>query len=269
MTDIHSKLLHPRTEFDKWQTLTIGIFMSLTGYAFMVGLPVISTSWVNNLGFSEVQVGRLVGADLGGLAMGAVIAALLVARVDRRYLAIAAGLTAITGNALSIAFPEYEILLWLRLMAGIGAGVYTGIAQATIAGHSRPAFAFSIELLAFAGSQGAELKVLPQLSIEGIYMVFIAAFIIGLLFVSYLPRRPRDKTLDVDIDVEEADGHHRVKHQHVPAYVPWLVLIAIVLTYINIGAYWTYIELSTVDSDAAPDWVSSMLWMTSIFSVVG
>jgi predicted MFS family arabinose efflux permease len=264
-----SRVLHHRTEFDRWQTLTMGIFMSLTGYAFMVGLPVITTSWVDYLGFSEIQAGRVVGADLGGLAVGAVIAALLVARVDRRYLAVAAAATAISANLLCMVYQDYETMLALRLMAGIGAGMYTGIAQATIAGHSRPAFAFSIELLAFAGSQGLELKFLPLLSIEGIYIAFISAFVIGLLFLSQLPRRPADRTLDVEIDTEVAGGRHRVAHRHVPAWVPWLVLAAIVLTYINIGAYWTYIELSTVDSDASPDWVASMLWISSVFSVIG
>ena len=52
-------------------------------------MPVISTSWVNNLGFTEVQVGYVTSADLFGLAIGAVIAFFVVARYDRRYLAIA------------------------------------------------------------------------------------------------------------------------------------------------------------------------------------
>jgi predicted MFS family arabinose efflux permease len=268
-TNRGGKLLHRRTEFDDWRSLTMGIYMALVGYAVMVGIPVISTSWVDNLGFTEVEVGRVAGADLGGLAIGAVIAALFVARVDRRYLAAFAALMAIAANALCIVYQGYEATLWLRLMAGIGAGIFTGIAVATIGGHSRPAFAFSLELFAFAGSQGAELKLLPYLTIEGMYITFIATYVVGLLFISWLPRRPVDKALDVEIDVEEPGGRHHKEHRHVPAYVPWLVLIAIVLTYVNIGAYWTYIELSTVDSNASPDWVSSMLWISSVFSVIG
>ena len=62
MTDDGSHLLHHRTEFDRWQSLTIGIYMALVGYFVMVGLPVISTAWVDNLGFTEVQVGRVAGA---------------------------------------------------------------------------------------------------------------------------------------------------------------------------------------------------------------
>jgi predicted MFS family arabinose efflux permease len=262
-------LQHHKTIFDDWRSLTMGIYMALVGYAVMVGLPVMSTSWVKNLGFSDVQVGRVAGADLGGLAIGAVIAAIYVARIDRRYMAIAAALVAIAANFLCIYFQSYEATLLLRLAAGIGAGVYTGIAVATIGGHSRPAFAFGLELFAFAGSQGAELKLLPYLSMEGVYMALIGSYVVGLLFISWLPRRPADKALDVEIDVEEPDGHHHSEHRHVPAYVPWMVLIAMVFTYINIGGYWAYVELSTVDSDASPDWVASMLWISSVFSVIG
>ncbi|MDH3621527.1 MAG: MFS transporter, partial [Gammaproteobacteria bacterium] len=264
-----SKLLHKRTEFDDWRSLTIGIYMALAGYAVMVGLPVISTSWVNNLGFSDMQVGYVASADLFGLAIGAVIAYFVVAKYDRRFLTILAAGVAITANLLCIYFQSYEVTFWLRGAAGVGAGVYTGIAVATIGGHSRPAFAFGLELFAFAFSQAAELKFLPFLSIEGMYVAFAGAFVFGLLFISWLPRRPADESLDVEVDVEEPDGHHHAEHQHVPAYVPWLVLTAVVLTYINIGGYWAYIELATVESAASPDWVASMLVYTSFFSLVG
>ena len=269
MTHDGRELLHHRTEFDDWRSLTIGIYMALAGYTVMVGLPVISTAWVNNLGLSAVEVGRVAGADLGGLAIGAVISAIYVARVDRRYLAAGAASIVIAANVLCMYLQSYEAMLWLRLAAGIGSGIYTGIAVATIAGHSKPAFAFGLELFAFAGSQGATLKLLPFLSMNGVYVVLIATYVVGLLFISWLPRRPVDKALDVEIDVEEPSGKHHVEHKQVPAYVPWMVLAAIVLTYINIGAYWTYIELSTVDTAASPEWVASMLWISSVFSVIG
>lgn len=262
-------LVHHKTEFDDWRSLSLGIYMALTGYAVMVGLPVISTSWVRNLGFSEEQVGYVASADLFGLAIGAVIAYFVVARFDRRLLTLVAAGVAIGANLLCIYYQSYEVTFWLRLVAGIGAGVYTGIAVATIGGHSRPAFAFGLELFAFAFSQAAELKFLPYLSIEGMYIAFGAAFAVGLLFISWLPRRPADAPLDVEVDIEEPDGDHHVEHQHVPAYVPWLVLTAVAFTYVNIGGYWAYIELATVDSEASPEWVSDMLVYTSFFSLIG
>ena len=269
MTNDGSKLLHQRTIFDDWRSLTIGIYMALVGYAVMVGLPVISTSWVNNLGFDEQQVGYVASADLFGLAIGAVIAYFVVARFDRRFLAVAAAAVAIAANLLCIYYQSYEATLGLRLIDGTGAGVYTGIAVATIGGHSRPAFAFGMELFAFAFSQAAELRFLPYLSIEGMYIAFAVTFMVGLLFIGWLPRRPSDAALDVEVDVEESDGDHHVEHRHVPGYVPWLVLTAVAFTYINIGGYWAYIELATVHSEASPEWVSSMLVYTSFFSLIG
>ena len=262
-------LFHEKTEFDDWRSLSLGIYMALAGYAVMVGIPVISTSWVNNLGFSEEQVGFVASADLFGLAIGAIIAYFVVAKYDRRYIAAAAAAVAIAANLLCIYFQDYDSTFYLRLAAGTGAGVYTGVAVATIAGHSRPALAFGIELFAFSFSQAGELKFLPMLTIEGMYIAFAAAFGLGLLFISWLPRRPAEGALDAVIEVEEDDGQHHVEHRAIPTYVPWLVLTAVAFTYINIGAYWTYIELSTVDSAASPEWVADMLVYTSFFSVIG
>ena len=70
-----------KSSFDRWQSLTVGLYMSLVGYAVLAGIPVLSSSWNNLLNFTEVQVGRVAGADLGGLAFGAVIASTLITQV--------------------------------------------------------------------------------------------------------------------------------------------------------------------------------------------
>ncbi len=138
MTNDSTKLAHHLTEFDDWRSLSIGIFMALVGYAVMVGLPVISTAWVNHLGFTEVQVGRVAGADRGGLAIGAVISALFIAKVDRRYMTVAAATIAIIANILCIYYQSYEVTLWLRLAAGMGAGAYTGLEWPAIVATATP-----------------------------------------------------------------------------------------------------------------------------------
>jgi predicted MFS family arabinose efflux permease len=269
MSDDSSTLLHPKTVFDEWRSISIGLYMALVGYGVMVGLPVISTAWVTQLGFTEVEVGRVAGADLGGLAIGAVIASLFVANINRRYLVLGSVAVAIGANAMCMVFVNYEWTLWLRLIAGIGSGAYTSVAIATLSGCSKPAKIFNLLLFLFAFTQGGELLVLPMLSMDGIYMVFIGSYLVGLPFLNWMPSRPVDRSLDVEVDVEEASGKHHAEHRHVPAYVPWLVLGAVMFTYINIGAYWTYIELASAESEASPDWVARLLVYTSVFSVIG
>ncbi|MEO1246751.1 MAG: MFS transporter [Pseudomonadota bacterium] len=257
------------TEFDGWRSISLGLYMVLVGYGVLVGIPVISTAWVNLLGFTEVEVGRVAGADLGGLSLGAVLAAIVIARVDRRWLVAFAIVLAVAANALCMVTVEYEQVLWLRLVAGIGSGIYTAVAVATLGATVNPARAFNLALFAFAFSQALELYFLPKLSMNGIYLVFIVCYLLSLLFLGWLPRRPTDKALDVELDAGDDETGHRIEHRHVPAYVPWLVLAAMFVTYINIGAYWTYIELASVASEASPEWVGRVLVWTAFFSVLG
>lgn len=269
MADTGTALLHHRTVFDGWRSMSIALYMTLVGYGVLVGIPVISTAWVNLLGFTEVQVGRVAGADLGGLAIGAMLTAPIIARFNRQLLILFSCVLAVGANALCMVMIDYEQVLWLRLVAGIGSGIYTAIAVATLGATSKPARAYNFMLFAFAFSQALELHILPQLTMNGIYMVFIGCYLFGLMFLHWIPPRPVDKGLDVEVDVEDVGGSHHTEHRHVPAYVPWLVLAAILVTYINIGAYWTYIELASLASNATPEWVARVLVWSSFFSVLG
>jgi len=217
MTDEHAHLLHHRTVFDGWKSISIALYMSLVGYGVLVGVPVISTAWVNLLGFTEIEVGRVAGADLGGLAIGAVLTAAIVAKLNRRYIVLVSVVIAVGANAACMVMVDYEQVLWLRLIAGIGSGIYTAVAIATLGGTSKPARAFNMMLFAFAFSQALEMYILPQLSMNGIYMVFIGCYVFGLLFLSWLPPRPVEKSLDVEVDVEEGDGAHHVEHTSISA----------------------------------------------------
>lgn len=253
------------TAYDNWRSIVISLYMTLVGYGVLVGIPVISTAWVNLLGFSEVEVGRVAGADLGGLSLGAVLTAFFIARVNRRLLVLIGIAIAVLANGLCIKMVEYEQVLWLRLLAGIGSGIYTAVAVASLGASSKPARAYNLMLFAFAFSQAAEMQFLPMLSMEGIYWVFIVCFLITLPFVGWIPAFADTKAQSLDQDTSSAN----VGQMPIPTYVPWLCLIAIAITYINIGAYWTYIELAALADQATPSWVSKILVWASFCSLVG
>ena len=262
--------LHPsKTVFDGWRSISVALFMTLVGYGVMVGVPVISTAWVEMLGFSEAQVGRVAGADLGGLSLGSILASLVMARWNRRMLALIGLAIAVAANGLCMVFLDYDQVLWLRLIAGTGSGIYTAVAVATLGGSSKPARAFNMMLFAFAFSQAAEMQVLPMLDMNGIYLVFIGCYLVSLPFIRWLPAYPAEKGLDVELDVEEESGQHHTEHRRIPAYLPWLCLAAIFFTYINIGTYWTYIELASLNAGIDADWIGRLLVIVSIGSIVG
>jgi hypothetical protein len=57
MTDARTTLQHQRTVFDGWRSISLSLYMALVGYGVLVGIPVISTAWVQRLGFTEAEVG--------------------------------------------------------------------------------------------------------------------------------------------------------------------------------------------------------------------
>ena len=252
----------PVTIFDGWRSISLALYMTLVGYGVLVGIPVITTAWVELLGFTEVQVGRVAGADLGGLALGATLAALLMARVNRRYLMLIGAGLAILANGLCIVFLDYEQVLLLRVVSGIGSGIYTAVAVATLGATTDTARAYNLMLFAFAFSQASEIWLLPRLPMSGIYLVFIIAFALSLFFIRWLPARG----LAASTRAAERQTENRVK---VPRYVVWLCLGAILVTYINIGSYWTYIELASLDAGVSDAWIGSVLFLASFLSIVG
>lgn len=261
-------LHHARTPFDDWRAVAVSLYMTLVGYGVLVALPAISSARVALLSFSEEQVGRLSSADLGGLAAGAALGSLSIAGANRRILVLLGALTVIVANALCLRYQDYPSTLMLRLLAGLGSGLYTSVAVANLGATSRPAQAYNRMLFAFAFSQALELQMLPQLSMNGIYAGFIAAYALGLAGLKWLPRHAPSRQLDVVIDVENGSGHH-VEHRQVPAYLVWACLLAILLTYTNIGGYWTYIELAARSAGVAPDWINRLLVWGSLAGILG
>ena len=251
--------------FDGWRSISISLYMALVGYTVMVTLPVLSTALVSLLGFTEEQVGRVWGADLGGLSLGAILTAILVSRVNRRLLVMAGVVLSIGANALCMFFVEYEQMMWLRVAAGMGSGIFTSVAVVTLGGTTKPVRAFNMLLFAFSFSAALQLHILPQLSMNGIYLLFIGTTTVCALFLPWLPAR----ALNAEELMQQEKSEEEVENWHVPRALPIFCLIAICFTYINIGGYFTYIELAALADGIAKDWIGPLVTWSAMFALVG
>jgi predicted MFS family arabinose efflux permease len=265
MSDESSNNSEAAIVFDDWRTISFAVFMALVGYTVMVTVPVLSTALVQSLSFTEEQVGRVWGNDMLGFSIGAIIAALSVARVNRRHLVMGGIVLTIGVNALCMSIVDYESMMWLRLAAGIGSGIFTGTAVATLGGTTNPVRAFNILLLGFSFSAAGELHLFPQLTLNGIYWFFIGSTAVCALFLRWLPSRP--------LNEEEKQLQHEIEDRsedwRVPVFLPVFCLIAVCFTYINIGGYFTYIELAALDAGIAPDFVGPVLTWASFWALAG
>jgi predicted MFS family arabinose efflux permease len=251
--------------FDGWRSISISLFMALVGYSVMVSVPVLSTAAVEMLGFTEEQVGRVWGADLGGLSLGAVIAASLVARVNRRMLVATGIAMSIGGNALCLFFVDYEIMMSLRFVTGIGSGIFTAVSVASLGATTKPVRAFNMLLLGFSFSAALEMHLLPQFSMNEIFLFFIFTTAICAPFLHWLPSRPLNAE---ELLVQEQLEDH-AENWRVPRFLPIFCLVAVCFTYVNIGGYFTYIELAALADGIAQEWVGPVLTWSSFMALVG
>jgi MFS family permease len=160
--------------------------MGASGYAVLTGVPVISTAWVNLGGFSEVEIGRRAGADLGGLSLGALVTSPLVVKFNRRLLVLISIAIAVAANALCMFTLNYDQVIWLRLMAGFGSGIYVCVAICSMGATSNPARTYNIWMFVTAFTLALQLQILPRLSMNEIYLVFIGSFLVTLPFLHWI-----------------------------------------------------------------------------------
>ena len=244
--------------FDQRGPFLLSLFMTLVGYSVLVALPAINGAWVDQLGFTEVQVNRVASSDLLGLFIGAVLTSALISRWDRQRLTYLGITLAIAANGLCTQYVDYQMTLILRFVAGLGAGFYTAVAVAGLGAHSKPREAFNWMLLAFAISQFLELQLIPHLTMNGIYLFFIATYLVTVPFVRLIPTT----NPPVPSAEPEALGQR-------PSLLAWVGIGAIVIAYINIGAYWSNIELAAEAAGLDGDWAAQVIAWCVLLSFGG
>ena len=256
--------------FDARGPFLLSLFMTLVGYSVLVALPAINGAWVDQLGFSEVEVNRVASADLLGLFIGAVLTSAVISRWSRQRLTYLGIALAIIANALCTQYVDYETTLALRFIAGLGSGFYTAVAVAGLGAHSKPREAFNWMLLAFAVSQFLELQLIPHLSMNGIYVFFIATYVVTLPFVRVIPNT------SPSIEAAKASSSPAAAPQIVdegtkepPSMLAWVGIAAIVIAYVNIGAYWSNIELAAESAGLDGDWAAQIIAWCVLLSFVG
>ena len=258
MTDPAVSTSAPVNPFDARGPFLLSLFMTLVGYSVLVALPAINGAWVDQLGFTDVEVNRVASADLLGLFIGAVLTSVLIRTWDRQKLTYLGIALAIIANGLCTRYTDYETTLMLRLVAGLGSGFYTAVAVAGLGAHSRPREAFNWMLLAFAVSQFLELQLIPHLTMNGIYVFFIATYVVTLPFVRVIPKTsPPPSPTDASSDAQK------------PTLLAWVGIGAIVIAYINIGAYWSNIELAAEAAGIDGDWAAQVIAWCVLLSFVG
>jgi predicted MFS family arabinose efflux permease len=254
--------------FDQPKAILAAVIISIVGNAVFIGMPMLVGSLADTLGFDEQQLGWLASADLMGIFVASIAASLLVNRVNRQLLVYVGISVAILANFSSTIFHQFDSLFVIRIIAGLGEGMCYSVGVATLAGTHKTARNFSILLFVLVAVNAIELYTFPSISdkwgVDGIFLFFCGAFILTYFFVRWLPRSNKEAS------VQETDSSIYLANKTViPAWIPWLCLAAVACVYINVGAFWAFIERLGVDASLSDDFISNTLALGTLFTLSG
>jgi predicted MFS family arabinose efflux permease len=269
MTDLTSSdLKKSNSIFDQPRAILAAVIISIVGNAVFIGMPMLVGSLADTLGFDEQQLGWLASADLMGIFVASIAASLLVNRVNRQLLVYIGISVAIMANFSSTIFHQFDSLFIIRIIAGLGEGMCYSVGVATIAGTHKTARNFSILLFVLVAVNAIELYTFPSISeqwgVDGIFLFFCAAFVMTYIFVPWLPRTNKEAN---NSQIPTSNDH--VNKGRIPAWIPWLCLAAVACVYINVGAFWAFIERLGVDASLSDDFISNTLALGTLFTLSG
>jgi MFS family permease len=108
------------------------------GWLSLLGLPFLIGAAMASLKLNEAQAGLLVTVEFVGIMLASLIAAPFMGRANRRLLASIGAIIALAANALSIFVLSYEWLIYVRPIAGLGAGITIACGNAAVSNDRDP-----------------------------------------------------------------------------------------------------------------------------------
>ncbi len=169
-------------------------FLATAGLFYVNIMVALVAGLVDGLGLSDREAGLVASANVYGASVGALVAVLLVKRVPWRPMAVAALITLLALDGLSILVEAARPLIAMRFVHGCVGGLLVGTAFAVIARTRSPDRTFGMLLVVQFGLGGLGVMLLPKLvPVYGPSVLFLALMMFSfatLLMVPFLEDYP-------------------------------------------------------------------------------
>jgi predicted MFS family arabinose efflux permease len=253
-----------------------GSFMAI-GAAVLLGalcalvvntLPVFLTVLGRTLSLDETQVGYVALADMGGIAFGTVICAMLSALFGRfgwRHVAVAGVAVLVFGNLLASQAESYPTLIAARAVAGTGAGISMAIVYAVLATGSHEARNLAIFNVLQLASGAIGIQFLGTIADSGgasrLFLLIAGISVAGFFLCLLLPRTGRTVP-----DALRSDSGASTDRISGPG---WLAIISALLYFAGAGAMFGFLAYMGIAWGGDPASVESSLSTVLVAGMCG
>lgn len=233
--------------------------LSLLSLPFLIGTAMASFS------LNEAQAGLLGTVEFASVMIISLIVAPLMGKMDRRKLAYSGLFIALSANILSIFTPGYYLLLSLRIVTGLGAGVVMACGNATVsnardperfAGHMSVLAVFLMIFIMFVFSRVSEAW-----GLAGIYSAMSITIVFMGLFLRNMPRKALQK--DESLDTPEAPKHTAIK------ITGLLMLGAFFAFSLRDTMAWAFVERIGTEAGFSSEQVGNLLSIQAMSGLIG
>ncbi len=240
--------------------MVAGVTLSTVAIATFLLMPQFVEAAVADLRYTEQQVGILSSVVMVGSTLAALAASLWIRRSSWRMVASITLLGLLLANGASMVLHGPAWFIALQGIGGFCGGSLYSLSLTILSDCRRSDRYFAYSVGAQTMYQVFGLIAGPFLihhgGVNAVLMLFVALCVLGLCFVPFVP------------------GHGRI-HAAVPLGAGLLsrpVLLALAgcfLFYVNIGAYWTYIERIGTTAGIGLTAISNALAFSTVASMAG
>lgn len=240
--------------------LTALIVGSVVGDLSLFVVPFMIEGWMTAFQVSEGQVGFVISLRLSAFVLSCLALSTQIHLLDRRRLALIGTVLIVLGSFATALAPSVLILIFARMVAGIGEGIVMTTVTAIVAETKRPEKTYSLIAIGILVSSIGIFLIIPP---------FVAAFGVAATFAMLgavvLVTLPIFWVLSPEKAVTRAGP---------TLAVPWTlagagVMMAFIMLTIGAGTYWFYAERIGERSGMDLTAVGEAMVIAAIVSIIG
>lgn len=217
-------------DINGWPSIFASVYLCTLPALVIIFLPMLVGGMVEHLGMSDQQAGFVATSDMLGYTVGTLASFFFIHKVNWRKLSLVCIALMVVANAFSGHISDYNTLLIIRFISGLGGGILTAVTFAVIGQMRDPDSAYGWWLVFQAGFGLVGFQYFWDISVNGGFLVLTSLLLLGGLLFSFIP----EQALSKNQNTSKAD----------PAVFKKAVsgVIAILLIYIGLMAIYTYLE---------------------------
>lgn len=251
--------VNPTAGFDinGWPAIFSNVYLCTLPALVIIFLPMLVGGMVEHLGMTAQQAGYVATSDMLGYTVGTIASFFFIHKMNWRLLTLGCIALMVVANGFSGTITDYNTLLLVRFVSGLGGGVLTAVTFAAMGQMRDPDSAYGWWLVFQAAFGLVGFQYFWDISVNGGFIVLSVLLVLGAALYRYVPEQALSQAhtaanMDKSLLGKAIAG-----------------VVAILLVYIGLMAVYVYLERIGNEAGLSPDQIGTSFSAMSVAGLVG